>query len=194
MSITNKSNIFNTQRGMGIVEVLVAMLVLAVGVLGYSVLQLRAVSATNDALTRSQAILILRGLSDSVRMNVVGQQSGNYQATPGVFNQSGAPTAPGASCTNVSFANYCTPAAFAQWDAYQYALIAFKMGIKINMLTCPGAVQSGAGSSPARQCLLAAWGNTAPTIGSNSTTVPYDCMQTAGTYNAVATCFELEAY
>ncbi|HEY4713949.1 MAG TPA: prepilin-type N-terminal cleavage/methylation domain-containing protein, partial [Aquirhabdus sp.] len=42
-----------SQRGVGMVEVLVAMVLLAIGVLGYAALQVRAVEATGEALNRS---------------------------------------------------------------------------------------------------------------------------------------------
>ena len=67
----NKKN----QLGVGLVEVLVALVLLAIGVLGFTALQLRAVDATSEALTRSQATLILRGLTESIRANPNGQSS-----------------------------------------------------------------------------------------------------------------------
>jgi len=39
----------NKQKGVGLMEVLVALLLLAVGVLGYAVLQLKAVDASSEA-------------------------------------------------------------------------------------------------------------------------------------------------
>ena len=53
---------YQNQKGVGLVEVLVALLLLAVGVLGYSILQIRAVDASSEALSRSQGMLILRSL------------------------------------------------------------------------------------------------------------------------------------
>lgn len=52
------------QAGVGLMEVLVALLLLAIGVLGYVALQLRAIDASSEALTKSQGILILRGLAE----------------------------------------------------------------------------------------------------------------------------------
>ncbi len=192
MSVINRFYRPSAQRGVGMVEVLVAMLILAVGVLGYSVLQIRSIAATNESMMRSQAVFILRGLSDSVRMNTVGQQSGAYQNAKNIYNQSTAPTEP-KSCSYVGFSQYCTPDEFAAWDAYQHSKIAFQAGIRINMLTCPAAVANG--TMPARQCLLAAWGKTNPTFGTNGSdpTKPYDCMDD-GTYHPIATCLVLEAY
>ena len=60
-------NTYKNQKGVGLVEVLVALLLLAVGVLGYTILQLRAVDASGEALMRSQGIMVLRGLSENMR-------------------------------------------------------------------------------------------------------------------------------
>ena len=62
------------QKGVGLIEVLIALLLLAVGVLGYSILQIRAVEASSEALSRSQGMLILRALAENMRANPVGQQ------------------------------------------------------------------------------------------------------------------------
>ena len=43
---------YQHQKGVGLIEVLVALVLLAVGVLGYSILQLRAVDASSEALSR----------------------------------------------------------------------------------------------------------------------------------------------
>ena len=48
------------QRGVGIVEVMVALLLLAIGVLGFTALQLRAVSASMEAGNQVAALNIAR--------------------------------------------------------------------------------------------------------------------------------------
>ena len=68
-------NTYKNQKGVGLVEVLVALLLLAVGVLGYTILQLRAVDASSEALMRSQGIMVLRGLSENMRANPAAQNS-----------------------------------------------------------------------------------------------------------------------
>ena len=62
-----------SQQGVGLVEVLVALLLLAVGVLGYSILQFRAIDASSEALTRSQGVLVLRSLAEGIRANPTGR-------------------------------------------------------------------------------------------------------------------------
>ena len=60
---------YGQQRGVGLIEVLVAVLLLSVAVLGFSALQLRAISATDESLIRTQAMSILRGLAENMRAN-----------------------------------------------------------------------------------------------------------------------------
>ena len=60
------------QRGVGMVEVLVALLVLAIGVLGFSALQLRALQATAEATDRTMAMNLARDLADRIRINRLG--------------------------------------------------------------------------------------------------------------------------
>jgi type IV pilus assembly protein PilV len=57
------------QRGIGMVEVLVALLIISIGLLGYAGLQLRALSSTEDAHLRSQAIAIAQDLSERIAVN-----------------------------------------------------------------------------------------------------------------------------
>ena len=55
------------QTGVGLVEVLVAVLLLSVAVLGFSALQVRAVSATDESLVRTKSLTIVRSLAEVMR-------------------------------------------------------------------------------------------------------------------------------
>ncbi len=203
-----KANI-SKQRGVGMVEVVVATLMLAIGVLGYSILQVRAVEATSEGLVRSQASLILRGLGDQIRMNnamvsvynnwanLQGKTTitySDYQTT--MLANSAITTAP--TATSCQGSSTCTLANVAVQEANQAAAAAFSKGILLNLVTCPGDVPvkdtSGNVISPARMCLVAAWGKFTPTLGSGTA----DCMTTAGAYNTSAntpaTCLVQDAY
>ena len=57
------------QKGVGLVEVLVALFILAIGVLGFSALQLRALQATTEATDRTMAMTVARDLTDRMRIN-----------------------------------------------------------------------------------------------------------------------------
>jgi glutaryl-CoA dehydrogenase len=50
----------SSQKGVGMMEVLIALVVLAIGVLGYVMLQVRAMEATIEGTQRIQAINIAR--------------------------------------------------------------------------------------------------------------------------------------
>ncbi|WP_227671408.1 type IV pilus modification protein PilV [Psychrobacter sp. 72-O-c] len=55
------------QRGVGLVEVLVAVLLLSVAVLGFSALQMRAITATDESLVRTKSLTIVRNLAEVMR-------------------------------------------------------------------------------------------------------------------------------
>lgn len=178
-----------SQRGVGMVEVLVAMVLLAIGVLGYAALQIRAVEATGEALNRSQAMVILRGLAEQIRVNNAAQSAYPTAVQTYYSNLASAPLAPSKSCITGN----CTSAELAIFDSYQTARTAFNLGMKISVLDCPGV-----NNVPKRQCLLAAWGkttlptgNSLPATASNPST---ECMLSDGIYQPQATCLMMEAY
>lgn len=55
------------ETGVGLVEVLVAVLLLSVAVLGFSALQIRAVSATDESLVRTKSLTLVRNLAEVMR-------------------------------------------------------------------------------------------------------------------------------
>lgn len=182
MNFSINASVRGSQRGVGMVEVLIALLLMAIGVLGYAALQVRAVEATSQALNRSQAMVILRGLAEEIRVNNAAQSS-YPTAISGFANATTAPAL--GTNTNCYTATACTSAQLAAFDAYQTASTAFQLGMKINMTTCPGV-----STTSNRQCLFAAWGKTTATIGTGAT----DCMTSAGVYQSQATCVMMEAY
>ena len=60
------------QKGVGMIEVLVALTLLAIGVLGFTALQIRAVDATVEANNRIQAMNLARDLAERIRANQYG--------------------------------------------------------------------------------------------------------------------------
>ena len=83
-------NTLKGQRGVGLFEVLISIAILAIGVLGYVALQVRAVEASSESLNRAQAIFVLRGLAESIRANPAGQAS--YPAAINSFSGKNQPT------------------------------------------------------------------------------------------------------
>lgn len=177
-------NIISRHKGVGMIEVLVALLLLAIGVLGYVALQVRAVEASSEALMRSQAIMLMRGIAESMRANSSGQ--GFYPGKVRGYTAFTADSDMQTKCLNAA----CTPEQAAAFDAYEAARVANALGISLTMDSCPG-VQATA--SVKRQCLFAAWGRT--TISATETAADYsNCMSSSGVYESAATCLMMEAY
>jgi len=65
-------------RGFTLIEVMVALLVLSIGLLGLAGLQVAALQNNQSAFMRSQATALAYDLADRMRSNVVGTISGNY--------------------------------------------------------------------------------------------------------------------
>ncbi len=55
------------QQGVGLVEVMVAVLLLSIAVLGFSALQVRAVGATDESMMRTKSLTLVRNLSEIMR-------------------------------------------------------------------------------------------------------------------------------
>lgn len=95
------------QQGFTLIEVLVSVIVLAVGLLGLAALQTTALRFNHDAQLRSIAVLQVNTMADRMRANKVGVTNGNYNALSGI------PTST-PSCTS------CNPSDIAQRDLYQW--------------------------------------------------------------------------
>lgn len=160
------------QKGVGLMEILVALLILSVGILGFVALQVRATVATGEALKRSDAMLILSGLGEKIRIN----SSGNYKVT--------IPTTEPACVSETN----CNSNNQALADLYNQNQIALSKGIKLGVVDCVNT-----STSQPRLCLIAAWNNTNPTIAASS--VKGTCLNSSdGKYLSDADCLVLEAY
>lgn len=178
------------QRGIGLIEVLVALLLLAIAVLGFSAMQLTALKATDESVMRSRAITMMRGAGEMMRANPTGIAKFGEALNSSVLTSS--LTVDGAainkdSCvvTSNTSTSSCTIQQLATRDGLALKQYAADNEIQIKLEGCP-ATSSGTPLS----CLIAAWGNTTATIGSGGT----DCIDSTGIYNKGATCFVLEAY
>lgn len=160
------------QSGVGLVEVLVALLLLAVGVLGFTALQVRAAVATEEANKRGTAMAMLTSLAESMRTNTTSDLS-QAVADNGVKNYTTA-TAANKNCMT----NACTSADKAADDLWRVGEQAKLSGISIAVQECKGI------SNQKRACLIAAWDKTTTTT----------CLNSSGKYTDESTCLVLEAY
>lgn len=81
------------QRGVGLIEVMVAILLLSIAVLGFSALQMRAINATDESLVRTKSLTLVRNLSEIMRAYP------NAYVTGSATSFTTAPTATGAVAT-----------------------------------------------------------------------------------------------
>ena len=65
-------------RGVGLIEVLIAVLVLAIGLLGVAAMQAAALRNSQSALERSQGVVNTYTILDAMRANADAVKSGNY--------------------------------------------------------------------------------------------------------------------
>lgn len=195
MSIKSK------QTGVGLIEVMVALLLLSVAVLGYSALQGQAIKATNESFERSQSLVIMRNIAEKIHSNpsaVAAYESG--------INNMDSITVPTSQCglDNVPVTTLCTATELAVAESYKIKIDLQNYDFQIQMHPCPNT--GGTGTDAATNimfsyCLISAWGETTPTIGTDDET---DCLTervtgdddnveaAGGNYHARATCMMME--
>lgn len=190
-----------TQTGVGLVEVMVALLLLAVAILGYSALQGQAIKSTNESFERSQSLVMMRNIAEKIHANP--SAIATYVAQ---LNVAAVPTAPGNQCglNGVAVTTLCTPAQLAEAESYKVRADLQNYDFQIQMHPCPNT--GGTGATAATNimfsyCLISAWGDTTPTIGVTADT---DCLtsrvvddedvvkQAGGNYHPKATCMMME--
>jgi type IV pilus assembly protein PilV len=89
-----------TQRGFGLVESLVALLVVSVGMLGIAALYGQGLGASRSALFRTKAVNLVSDMADRIRAN--RQAGATYQAAGAGVNNRCEPG--GATCTPAQMA------------------------------------------------------------------------------------------
>lgn len=96
-----------TQSGVGLIEVLVAVLVLSIGFIGIAALQARSLSTNNSAMTRSMATVASYSILDAMRADLANAVGGayNFSGTSAV-KASGCPAASG-SLANAQLSQWC---------------------------------------------------------------------------------------
>lgn len=71
-------SMYRRQRGVGLIEVLVAVLILSIGFLGIAALQARSLSMNNSAMARSVATMASYSILDAMRADLTNAENGNY--------------------------------------------------------------------------------------------------------------------
>lgn len=114
-------------QGFSLIEVLVSLLVLAIGLLGLAMLQTTGLHFTTNSYSRTQATYLAYDLAERMRANVTGFVAGNYDvnaAKAGLIassidyscNQTHSCTCQSSSSTPTT----CDPATLAKYDLGQW--------------------------------------------------------------------------
>jgi type IV pilus assembly protein PilV len=147
MRITVRSS--SRQRGVSIVEALVALVVLSVGLLGIASMFLESVRSNRTAVSRTMAVQLVNDMADRIRANRTGL--GDY-----VLGRTDTPTA-AVDCS----AKECTPTQLAKWDLVQWytsVRATLPKGADGAMPQVQVTYTAGVNSNdPGRYTVLAAW-------------------------------------
>lgn len=177
------------QHGMGMVEVVVSLLLLAVAILGFSAMQMRAVKATDETLIRSDAMVAVRNIAENMRLHPTQRMKIKYLTAISKYGiaashdayASAIPKNPSVDCAKSA----CTEDQQVEYTAHQAMKLAADNQMMLNAMLCPGN-----SSELLRICLIASWGQTKPTVGGKDT----DCISGSGAYNRGSSCVVLETY
>ncbi|MEG1856271.1 MAG: type IV pilus modification protein PilV [Acinetobacter sp.] len=174
------------QKGVGLVEVLVALLILALGVLGFAALQLRALDAAQEATEQTIAMNTARDLAERMRVNraalatyktTINAQTidvGKLKCT-GVTNRSAIPA------TTKKELPTCNSIAMAEHDASEILQKASDHDQRIVVTGCVGS---------AMNCIYVAWADTKFPSANIS-----QCIDTVtGAYIANSKCLVMETF
>ena len=203
-----------SQKGIGLIEVLVALMLLAIAVLGFTAMQMTAVKATDESLMRTRALTVMRGAAEMMRANAEGIPAfktaiNDTTTTPTITNTdtSNVPITKDSCISGGTPAN-CTIKQLAVKDALTVKQYATDNELSMGMATCPNTrttvtnadntttTTTSAGQD--RQCLIASWGDTDPIFlddeVATDTTKDKPCADEDGIYRNGVQCFIMEAY
>ena len=119
-----------TQHGFGLVEALVALVVVSVGMIGIAVLYGQGLGASRTALYRTQAVILASDMADRIRLN---------RRAGAVYQNAGA----GTDRNCVPGGATCTPTQMAEHDLFIWNAV-----IDQQLPSADGRVTYGASSPP----------------------------------------------
>ncbi|NAR74235.1 type IV pilus modification protein PilV [Acinetobacter haemolyticus] len=174
----------NKEHGVGLIEVLVALVILALGVLGFSALQLRALDAAQEATEQTIAMNTARDLAERIRVNrtaltnyktAINAKTTNVSSCVGTTSLEAVP-----STLKIDLPK-CNSATMAQHDATEILAKANEHGQTIVIEDCVGSDLN---------CIYVAWGKTI--IAANNINQCVDT--TTGAYLTDTKCLVMEAF
>lgn len=100
------------QNGVGLIEIMVAVLLLSVGFLAAARMQVQGMRFSQSAYMESQAYFMISDMMDRMRGNIDGVKDGAYDGKETHGNWTSEP-----GCAS----SFCTPAQLAQQDLFEWS-------------------------------------------------------------------------
>ncbi len=200
MSTINKNFQPYSQQGVGLIEVLVSLLLIAVAILGFSAMQLKAVQATDEGMVRNKALTVIRGGGEIMRASPKAYEDA-FQAKMSqlaIKSNTDVKAEYEASKNNCMLDGsydpvsdqdkFCTMEQLAHKDAINLVFKARQSEVKVNMMNCPMASTA----TTNKKCFITSWGDTEPTTSGDNRC--FKIVNDTPKYRNGATCFVMEAY
>lgn len=92
------------QRGFSLLEVLIALVVFSIGLLGLAAMMVSAVRGNHQAYHHSQATYVAEAVADGIRANLAAVNSGSYNTGGFISTYAGNPCSEGSECTPTQLA------------------------------------------------------------------------------------------
>ena len=142
------------RRGMSLIEVLIAVFVLSIGLLGVTALQLTSKRASQEALQRTTATMLAQDIVERMRAN---------PAQLSTYTNAGATrTLTGSTMSSVDCSSDCTAGQLAQYDLYEWenaiaGVTAQSGGSNVGGLVSPTACVTGPAGGSGVYEIAVAW-------------------------------------
>jgi len=105
-------------RGATLLEVMVALVIMAVGLLGLAGLQMTGLTTNGNAEKRTQATIVANDMIERMRANATGVGAGNYAAVNYAAIDCNTPPAPYCQDHGGTAAGSCNTGQIASFDAF----------------------------------------------------------------------------
>ncbi len=115
-----KFRIRRRQRGVGIIEALVALVVVSLGVLGMANLQLKGIKHSSSGYNRAKALMVAESITSRMRANRTGVLAGNYNGYSFTSSATTCAVKPNPYCqiSGTTPAQSCSTAELATFDLF----------------------------------------------------------------------------
>lgn len=168
------------QKGVGLIEVLVALLILALGVLGFAALQLRAMDAAQEATENTVAMNTARDLAERMRVNRTALSNYKDAINKALSIDTCIGTNDITTPKSLGIPK-CNSIMMAQHDATEILAKASDNGQTVIIANCVKSTLN---------CIYVAWGKTSITATNFSNCVD----TTTGAYVVGSKCLVMEAF